>query len=248
MNALDEIVMWVNNDVLNKLIGVSYAKEAMDLLVKTYQKVGTGVMIAMRDRLFSIKNRKHTSISALFDEYESIIRELDRMGTRMDQSEKMAALMIAIPKRYQHVKGALTVLPCDELCKKPLVEIKRMLLDAEQSETMEVDDEPVVPDVALKTTRRVIECFGCGKPGHYKNKCPALKKKKKRFVHHQGHAMLAGEKKKESRKVSFAVDSGASSHMVNDEKLLQRAVKLATPVTISTAKSGETLQAVKKGK
>lgn len=252
MNALDEIVMWVNNDVLNKVIGVSYAKEAMDLLVKTYQKVGTGVMIAMRDRLFSLKNRKHATISALFDEYEMIIRELDRMGTKMDQSEKMAALMIAIPKRYQHVKGALTVLPCDELCKKPLVEIKRMLLDAEQSETMEIDDVPAVPDVALKSNKRDIECYACGRTGHYKNKCPTLKKqqqKKKHYSRSHGHALLAGiANKRESRKVSFAVDSGASSHMVNDEKLLQNAVKLATPVTISTAKSGETLQAVKKGK
>lgn len=75
VEALDEIVMLVNNEVLNKLIGLNYAKEAMDVLVKTYEKAGTAALVHMRERLFSIKYRQKGSLRKVFDEYDVIARE-----------------------------------------------------------------------------------------------------------------------------------------------------------------------------
>ncbi|XP_055523145.1 uncharacterized protein LOC129717304 [Wyeomyia smithii] len=40
IDAIDEIVMAANNDVLNKFAGVTYAKQAMNILTRTFQKVG----------------------------------------------------------------------------------------------------------------------------------------------------------------------------------------------------------------
>ncbi|XP_062539141.1 uncharacterized protein LOC134207433 [Armigeres subalbatus] len=166
VEALDQIVMIVNNDVLNKLIGLEYAKEAMDTLVKTYQKAGTAAMVNMRDRLYTIKHRNHGKLSAIFDEYDLIIRELDRMGSRMTTSEKMHALLIAIPDKYRHVKGALIVLSNEELCPKPVTEVKRMFLDAEAGEGERKEQK----NVTLESKKKMTRCFGCNEFGHYKNK------------------------------------------------------------------------------
>ncbi|XP_062534498.1 zinc carboxypeptidase-like [Armigeres subalbatus] len=51
-----------------------------------------------------------------------------------------------------------------------------------------------------------------------------------------------------SRKVRFVVDSGASDHMVNDERMLEDVEELEKPVFIATAKSGTTLRGTKRGK
>lgn len=51
-----------------------------------------------------------------------------------------------------------------------------------------------------------------------------------------------------NKRVRFVVDSGASDHMVNDERLLEDIQDLENPVVISTAKSGETLRGTKTGK
>ncbi|KAL1404274.1 hypothetical protein pipiens_018969, partial [Culex pipiens pipiens] len=47
--------------------------------------------------------------------------------------------------------------------------------------------------------------------------------------------------------VRQAVDSGASTHMVNDDRDLEDVEMLEEPLEISTAKSGETLRSFKKG-
>ena len=108
IDALDEIVMAINNDVLNRIIGVTYAKEAMDILVKTYQRVGTGAVIAMRGRLQSLKDKRYESMGELFDHYDIIIRELERMGAEMTNAEKIHSLLLAVPPVFNHVTGALT--------------------------------------------------------------------------------------------------------------------------------------------
>ena len=131
MEALDEIVMAVNNDVLNRIIGVSYAKEAMDILIKAYQRVGTGALIAMRGRLQGLKDRRFENLGELFDVFDLVVREMDRMGAQLSSAEKIHSLLLAIPSAYDHVRGALTVLPHDELCRESIMEIKRTFLDAE---------------------------------------------------------------------------------------------------------------------
>lgn len=126
--------MLVNNDVLNKLIGLEYAKEAMDILVKTYEKAGTVAMVNMRERLFSIKYRHRDSLRKIFDEYDIIMRELKRMRSGITQEEKVHALISAIPEQFKHVKGALLVLSNQELCQKSITDIERIFFDAESGE------------------------------------------------------------------------------------------------------------------
>lgn len=200
-DALDEIVMAINNDVLNYILGATCAKEAMGILIREFLKEGTGCLISMRGRLQTLRERKFDSLSELFYNYDVIVRELDRLGAKMSSAEKIHSLLLAIPGRFNHVRGALTVLPNEELCKKPIAEIKRMFLDAEiamgeeRKNGREKRSGP--PNVALKTSSKKAEpkCFGCGEIGHYKNRCPR-RPRKQRNGHGGGraaggHAMIA---------------------------------------------------------
>lgn len=257
VEALDEIVMLVNNEVLNKLIGLNYAKEAMDVLVKTYEKAGTAALVHMRERLFSIKYRQKDSLRKVFDEYDVIVRELERMKSGITKEEKIHALISAIPERFKHVKGALLVLSNEELCEKTTTEIKRMFLDAEAGEE---EKEKEKPNVAFASKKVNTRCFGCNETGHFKNKCPLMKKftakEKEKYKKEQknkndkrAYAMMTKPKEVErNKRVRLVVDSGASDHMVNNEKLLEDIKELEQPLTISIAKAGENLRATKVGK
>ena len=253
IEALDEIIMAINNDVLNCIVGVPYAKEAMDTLVKRYQRIGTYSWISMRDRLHNLKHRNWKSLACLFEEFDQIIRELDRMGANIPQDEKVHALIVAVPAELNHVKGALTVLPVAELCAKPLVEIKRMFLDAEVE--MRIRDKPIgepvrQTNIALKSAKKSGSnvCFGCGEAGHYKNRCPRKKQNGNALVARSGSRNLHVGGTSGRKRVRFIVDSGASQHMVRDESLLEDVERLNEPVVIATAKSGENLRATSRGK
>lgn len=119
MDAIDEIVLAANNEVLNKLVRVTYAKEAMDILVCLYQKSGTGALMSMRKRLALLQVKKFDNLHKLFEEYDLIIRELDRMNANLNSGEKVHALLFALPDRYSNVRAALTVLSNEEVCRKP---------------------------------------------------------------------------------------------------------------------------------
>lgn len=277
--AIDEIVMCVDNNVLNKLVGLSYAKEAMDTLTKAYQKTGTGSIINMRQRLFMLRSKKFESLEKLFDEYDLIVRELDRMGAEVSVSEKVHSLIIAMPDRFKHVKGALTVLSNEELCRKSISEIKRMFVDADVALPACSSNDN---NVALKAagSKTGIQCYGCLEYGHYKSRCPRKngqlkpnqdqrnqdQKNQKTQRTNTGRdkgryamtvavkGMVAKEstagkaKPKQERRVRFVVDSGATEHLVNDERILEDATDLDKSVEINTAKAGQVLHGVKRGK
>ena len=130
VEALDEIVLSVSNEVLNKISSVKYAKEALDTLSRVYQKRGTGAVIRMRGRLNNLPNRSFETLGELFDEYDAILRQLDRMNASVSDEERVHALLLAAPPALNHVVAALTVLDREELAKS-IPEIKRMLIDAD---------------------------------------------------------------------------------------------------------------------
>ena len=295
VEALDEIVLSVSNEVLNKIIGVEYAKDAMDTLVRAYQRQGTNAMINMRGRLYGLQYKRFETVGELFDSFDAIVRDLDRMDAGLSQEEKIHALLLAIPGPLNHVRAALTVLRKEELAQKSIPEIKRMLFDAELGlrGSVEVGECSGSPNVAMKAGRKIeTRCYGCGETGHFRSKCPKIpksQKKKKKKHPRGGHAMMAmlrisghlqrnrpeeervaaaadqlarqeqpapcrlvvpprGERRRDpGRRVRFAVDSGASAHMVNSESELEDVEMLEEPLEISTAKSGGTLRAYKKG-
>ncbi|XP_055605282.1 uncharacterized protein LOC129753490 [Uranotaenia lowii] len=226
----------------------------MDILVKTYQCVGTYSWIAMRDRLHDLKHRRNIrSLSQLFEEYDLIVRELERMGANIPADEKIHALISAVPNDYNHVKEALTVLPIADLCAKPILELKRMFLDAELAFQSRGDfpTRNSAPNSVMKARKaEKIICFGCGEPGHYKNRCPAQRKGRcgKIMVAVEARRSTAGVTSgRKERRIRFVVDSGATQHMDQDEGLLQDVRDLAEPVIIEMAKSGESLRAKKTG-
>lgn len=106
IEALDEIVLSVNNEVLNKIASVRYAKEAMDTLARTFQKHGTNAVIRMRGRLNNLPNRSFETLGELFDEYDAIIRQLDRMNAMITDDERLHALLLAVPPALNHVVAA----------------------------------------------------------------------------------------------------------------------------------------------
>lgn len=64
---------------------------------------------------------------------------MNTMNANLSVAEKIHALLIAMPDKYNHVKGALTMLLNDELCQKPIGDIKRMFLDTEMAATGSVN-------------------------------------------------------------------------------------------------------------
>jgi len=108
-----------------------------------------------------------------------------------------------------------------------------------------------------------IQCHHCGKEGHIKKDCNAIKiiindKNKENNKQAQiasaqpGFAFMLNrfdknKSKSDNENVKFILDSGATDHLVNDEKLFVDYIDLESPIKIDVAKHGEFIFATKRG-
>jgi hypothetical protein len=264
LDAKEAIVNRLGYSVFRSVQSEKTAKGLMDRLVQMYMKCGPAVRRGLRRQMTSLCLRSFPNLKALFEQHEKLLREMDEAGITMSYEDKLHSLLDAVPTAYEALVSSYETMDDEQFSNVSLASMKRKFLDAEMKKNslMELEN----PDVAMigqrgrKTgsgnfnPKLNIKCFGCGEFEHKRFQCPKKNGPKSDEEIKIGGRQKFPINKKDGlmsvsggmRRVPMVLDSGASDHMVNDERLLVEVQKLEVPVKIGVAKQGQDVEATRK--
>lgn len=129
--VVNDIMLCLDDEPMGHVLDCQYAKEIINKLDDIYLPKGPNAMIGLRSNLFLLKTRKFKSLQELFSTHEDLVRQLNCMGEEVSHKEQINTLLAAIPDKYKHILGALSVMRHDELMAMSLLQVKRIFIDSE---------------------------------------------------------------------------------------------------------------------
>lgn len=256
------------------------AKEMFDTLCGIFERKSIASQLLLRRQLLMMKYDESDSITDYFLRFDTMIRELKSTGAKMEELDIVVHLLLTLPKGYDNLVTRLETIDQEKLT---LEFVKTRLMDEHNKRTGGNVPSRSSESGAMNAKgkgKRVI-CYGCGKVGHIKAKCKAMKKdhKSKGDRKDPDSATKASEEKHETMcavrneeanacdnkqtkdnmnaktqvqrsnnpsQIKFVLDSGATQHMVNDNRYFNRLEDI-DEVQISVAKKNQKISARQRG-
>ena len=191
------------------------AAEVWKLLERQFQKDSWINKLTIKKKLYNLRLTGN-DVSGHIKEMTELFQSLTLLGCEVEDEEKVCLLLSSLPKQYDIL---VTALGASE--KAPGFEqvTEKLLAGENRSTSMNTGEE------ALKAKgkfRGPMKCFNCHKEGHFKSACPLLKKKEKKEDKKKIKSFLVEEQclsGSVNEKDKWILDSGATSHMCNDQNL-----------------------------
>ncbi|CAD7085649.1 unnamed protein product [Hermetia illucens] len=208
--AKSVIVEYLSDSFLSFAKEENTTKEIIGDLDAIYERKSVATQLALRKKLLSLKLQGDTKLIKHFTNFDDIIRDMLAAGAKLDETDKVAHLLLSLPNSYDGVITAIETLSDDSLS---LAFVKTRLLDHEVKLTNEgrtlCEQVLHVENVSYnkkkfkqkgamnksdfnrhnnkinklkfpKNTRK-FECHHCGRKGHIKKDCYYYKNSKSKF-------------------------------------------------------------------
>lgn len=155
------IVQCLQDRHLNIVKECTTSKQMITVLINTFQRKSVISKITLRRKLV---NLKHTSgnLEEYFASYETIIRELEVIGEKIEESDKVCYLLTGLGEEYNHIITALETVNTEI----KLEFVKAKLLDHEVRKDKVTEQESSSSFVSSD-----IICYRCLKKGHKSFEC-----------------------------------------------------------------------------
>lgn len=217
LKVLANIVLMVDQDQLVHVDKAKDGKEAWDNLKNYHQNHTVRHRIHLMKKLFKMELKSSGSMQTHLQEMFEIINELNEMDVKFDEMTCVSAIFASVEREYGNVVTALEAWDENRLT---LSAVKTHLIEEwkKKSETSSSG--------AVKNFKSNFECHFCHEPGHIRRNCIKFKK----YVENKAVSSKI-ESEKDSRfnkwyvksfnceKHLWLIDSGATSHVANDESL-----------------------------
>jgi hypothetical protein len=175
--ALAVIALSLSAAEQQHIIDCKTPKEAWDILEKLYEGKGRNRKFMLLQELFQAKMREGS-----MDEYLRFVKEklseLAAIGMKLDADIKLAIIVNGLSETYRYL-----VVNLEQQEMVDFDELSARLLEEERK----IHGTESVTALIAKGKRRAnvpfdLECYGCGRRGHYKRDCPWKKDKEDAYA------------------------------------------------------------------
>lgn len=267
------IIQGVADKHLDIIKDASTAKEMVNALQSIFVRSSAFSKLTLWRKLMHLKCNHRDNLEDHFLKFDTIIRELEELGSKINESDKICHLLLSLSKEYDTVITALETQPDIKIdfVKARLLD-EEIKLKSKSSSNLRTDSEVSFKASCSNSTAN--RCYNCGDKNHYIAQCPnkTISRGRRRGVRgsfrgrsykykSRGEFASFAENSSEITFVAskeniglscndvFIIDSGASEHMVKEDLMNEMFdVKLLDhKITIYIA-NGEKMEAFNKGK
>lgn len=246
------LVARIHDDQLEHLHGRNTPKEMWDALVGIFERKSVAKRLHLNRQMDQLRYTEG-SLQDHFIKFDRLIRLYRNAGGQMDDVDVVCRLLLSVGSEYDAVITSIESQPEDQLT---MDFVKCRLLDEEIKRKSTSANHIVKSEAAAFSggaprklpKKKTFKCFGCQKEGHKLAECPENKKTERKYSgkaqvaerDDDGVMFLTSDKlPSKQSKIQWFIDSGATEHICNDERLFSKLVPLVQPMRIAVAKSGE---------
>lgn len=233
MDARAEILISLEANIVSMVRHIKSSSEMWKHLEDTFDRKTIRKKIECYRKLLNFKMSENQSVSEFLIEFDVCAASIREMGVELDEDLLAVIIVDALPEKFSAIKAAV-----DTANEFPKVEVlKARLLEIGDKNALDQDSAMKAKHYARKQHqygsnynktqaegmfKKTFKCFRCKKKGHKASECRAKLsfEENSRGVEEKANCMGATETAmivKSNRE--WIIDSGATSHMCNEESL-----------------------------
>lgn len=144
------------------------AYEMMKSIESIFERKSMLSKLYIRRQLLQLKCKDDSDLQDHFVKFDSLIRELESTGTKLEEDDKVCHLLLTMSEKYETVITVLEITTATltlEFVKSKLLDVELKMKNGNNQEEYKIDECSFNASVKYK-------CYICGKPGHFKVDCP----------------------------------------------------------------------------
>ncbi|XP_073996174.1 uncharacterized protein [Rhodnius prolixus] len=231
------IILSIDKIPLTHVMTCNNSKEMFKKLKEMYERDSTQQKFDLMQEFFNFKFNNSVDISTNISILENLVFRLKALNNEINDSMVMSKILTSLDSKYRHFWSAWESTPNEE---KTLSNLITRLANEEKrfscSEDVAVAFKSEIKNKTNRSYSTPVKCFSCSKPGHISKFCSNRRQSKfckicKKNNHDEKNCYFRKNKHPEKHDISFLanetsnskwiLDSGSSSHMTNDEIVLQ---------------------------
>jgi hypothetical protein len=250
--AISTIEMYITDDVLYHVISAISAKDMWEKLEAIYLGKSLSNKLFLKKKLFKLEMKEGEDVMKHINSFNALINDLSRIDVQFSEEDRALLLLASFPDSYEHFVTTLmfgkTTLKFNEIVQDIISHVTMKKADDKSTSGSALNVESrgrnsnrgsgrgrsksrssrsksrYPRNSNGQSSSKTIECWNCGKTGHYKNQCKAPKKEKESDsanVVADGEALILSV---DSPLDSWVLDSGASFHTTAIREILENYV------------------------
>lgn len=217
--ALARICLTLKPHLYQHVRGCTTSKQAWEKLQACFENKGLYRRVLLLRQLHRVEYHQYATMSEYINTVMCIVQQLEDIGKKIDDAEVAEILLSGLPQEYDIIVSSLETACLTTSLESEVVRMR--LLQEDHRRKQEATSTAYAANYNKKKSGSVL-CTYCRRQGHTAKRCYKRKREQRDHRDTGAHTMLASAfTATPTATTEFIVDSGASAHMVNDDKLVE---------------------------